>query len=100
MRKGFNGLHALVTERPGENPRTDALFVFINWRMQQLKNQWAVQVVEKLEDILICFDTPASALPSTPKPRVCFLDSDCTGFNGDYSNGVLCNHFDHTASGN
>lgn len=30
MRKGFNGLHALVTERLGEDPRQGALFVFSN----------------------------------------------------------------------
>ncbi len=28
MRKGFNGLHALVTQRLGEDPRAGALFVF------------------------------------------------------------------------
>jgi transposase len=27
MRKGFNGLHALVTERLGEDPRQGTLFV-------------------------------------------------------------------------
>ena len=27
MRKGFNGLHALVTQRLGEDPRAGALFV-------------------------------------------------------------------------
>ena len=27
MRKGFNGLHALVTEKLGEDPRGGALFV-------------------------------------------------------------------------
>jgi transposase len=32
MRKGFNGLHAVVTERLGEEPRTGALFVFCNRR--------------------------------------------------------------------
>ncbi len=30
MRKGFNGLHAVVTERLGEEPRAGALFVFSN----------------------------------------------------------------------
>ena len=29
MRKGFNGLHGLVTERLGEDPRQGALFVCI-----------------------------------------------------------------------
>jgi transposase len=37
MRKGFNGLHALVTERLGEDPRAGALFVFINRRHTRLK---------------------------------------------------------------
>jgi transposase len=37
LRKGFNGLHALVTERLGEDPRAGALFVFINRRHTRLK---------------------------------------------------------------
>jgi len=37
MRKGFNGLHALVTERLGEDPRTGSLFVFSNRRRSRLK---------------------------------------------------------------
>lgn len=37
MRKGFNGLHALVTERLGEDPRAGALFVFSNRRHTRLK---------------------------------------------------------------
>ncbi len=37
MRKGFNGLYALVTERLGEDPRAGALFVFINRRHTRLK---------------------------------------------------------------
>jgi transposase len=32
MRKGFNGLHALVTQRLGEDPKAGALFVFSNRR--------------------------------------------------------------------
>jgi transposase len=35
MRKGFEGLHALVGERLGENVRGGALFVFINKRQNQ-----------------------------------------------------------------
>ena len=37
MRQGFNGLHARVTERLGEDPRAGALFVFINRRHTRLK---------------------------------------------------------------
>jgi transposase len=37
MRKGFDGLHALVTERLRETPQTGALFVFINRRRNRLK---------------------------------------------------------------
>ena len=37
MRKGFNGLHALVTQRLGEDPRAGALFVFTNKRHSRIK---------------------------------------------------------------
>jgi len=37
MRKGFNGLHALVTQRLGEDPRAGALFVFTNKRHTRIK---------------------------------------------------------------
>ena len=37
MRKGFNGLHAAVTERLGEDPQSGALFVFCNRRHTRLK---------------------------------------------------------------
>jgi transposase len=36
-RKGFNGLHALVTERLGEDPRAEELFVFSNRRHTRIK---------------------------------------------------------------
>jgi transposase len=41
-RKGFNGLHALVAERLGEDLKSGALFVFSNRRHTRLK--------------IICFD--------------------------------------------
>jgi transposase len=37
LRKSFNGLHALVTERLGEDPRSGSLFVFANRRRSRLK---------------------------------------------------------------
>ena len=37
LRKGFNGLHALATERLGEDPRQGALFVFSNRRHTRIK---------------------------------------------------------------
>jgi transposase len=37
MRKGFNGLHALVSERLGEDIRGGTLFVFTNRRHNRIK---------------------------------------------------------------
>ncbi|XHR27480.1 MAG: IS66 family insertion sequence element accessory protein TnpB [Chthoniobacteraceae bacterium] len=37
MRKGFNGLHALVSERLGEDIRGGTLFVFSNQRHNRIK---------------------------------------------------------------
>lgn len=37
LRKSFNGLNALVTERLGEDPKAGALFVFCNRRHTRLK---------------------------------------------------------------
>ena len=38
MRKGFNGLHALVTERLGEDLQQGALFVFSNRRHTRIQS--------------------------------------------------------------
>ena len=37
MRKGFEGLHALVSERLNEDDRSGALFIFCNQRHTRLK---------------------------------------------------------------
>jgi transposase len=37
MRKGFQGLYAMASERLGEDPRQGALFVFINRRHNRIK---------------------------------------------------------------
>lgn len=37
LRKGFNGLQALVTQRLGEDPKAGALFVFSNRRHTRIK---------------------------------------------------------------
>ena len=37
MRKGFNGLYALATERLGEDPRRGTIFVFSNRRHTRIK---------------------------------------------------------------
>jgi transposase len=37
MRKGFNGLYGLVTERLAEDPRQGSLFVFSNRRHTRIK---------------------------------------------------------------
>src|SRR5438105_14628037 len=37
VRQGFNGLHALVTQRLGEDPKAGALFVLSNRRHTRIK---------------------------------------------------------------
>lgn len=37
MRKGFNGLYGMASERLGEDPRSGALYVFSNRRHTRLK---------------------------------------------------------------
>ena len=73
MRKGFNGLHAIVTERLGEDPRTGSLFVFSNRRHSRLKimywdgsGLWVMS--KRLERGT--FSWPKGAEPKTAKLRL------------------------------
>jgi transposase len=73
LRKGFNGLHALATERLGEDPRQGALFVFSNRRHTRIKilcwdgtGLWVL--TKRLEQGT--FSWPKNAEPETAKLRL------------------------------
>ena len=73
MRKGFNGLHAVVTERLGEEPRTGALFVFSNRRHTRIKILcWDGTGLWVLTKRLECgtFSWPKPVAPGTAKLKL------------------------------
>lgn len=83
MRKGLNGLYALVTERLQEDPRQEALFVFCNRRRTRLKilfwdgtGLWLC--AQRLEEGTFCwprdFDRGQSKLVLTPQALAMLTD--------------------------
>ena len=74
MRKGIEGLHALVGERLGENVRGGALFVFTNKRHTRLKvlyfdgtGLWLM--VKRLEEGTFAWPKPEEIGAPTPALR-------------------------------
>ena len=83
LRKSFDGLHALVTERLQESPQTGALFVFTNRRRNRLKilfwdrtGLWVC--TQRLEQGTFSWPAPAAAghakLSLTPEALTLLTD--------------------------
>jgi transposase len=96
LRKGFNGLYALVTERLGEDPRQGTLFVFSNCQHTRLKilcwdgtGLWVL--TKRLERRT--FSWPRTIEPEATKlkltAQLCFCEKDCTDTTFTLSIGVI-----------